>query len=528
MRNNYEDILARVNLVINAIPFLEKENNHEKINNIKKELLLYLSYTEEAIKSLSVIEIPVIPNQEIEINQKKLDKLLEYKKLYLINKDFYESLGINKLLYRMDNSNILEIFNNAVIDLLEILKSINITVMKEDFNYTEYVNKYMAALLDNKDNNDYKLVMKNVFDGIYWEEHEILDNVSINIKQIIANHEKQIKENTEKKLIEFVTLNNINTETAFIEIKELKNLIQDLKNSDPYYVKDLFINDKVDPYKYLPESEYIKKIINYFNPNYDKLNLDSKKEFLNNAYSFKYNLDEYKEFMKYQFLITEVKELLQNKLSKKDVYPEIVKKLNNLLKERETLRKQYIKLMNSKEIILSKKANTYVTEKKKIDKVSKLDLKLKALKEKLNELSDNIKDLQKEKIKNRFEDDLLEAIHEDIKLYDIFKLLCENNIILYDLIKKHDSNLQLNDIEKIANEFNTFVYDSKIDIINNIKLFEFEDMNQIIEKKYKLLNLDFHLENLDEVHKNINDLFIFRNVTISKLDLNAIILYLKK
>ena len=34
--------------------------------------------------------------------------------------------------------------------------------------------------------------------------------------------------------------------------------------------------------------------------------------------------------------------------------------------------------------------------------------------------------------------------------------------------------------------------------------------------------------NLDEVHKNINDLFIFRNVTISKLDLNAIILYLKK
>ena len=82
--------------------------------------------------------------------------------------------------------------------------------------------------------------------------------------------------------------------------------------------------------------------------------------------------------------------------------------------------------------------------------------------------------------------------------------------------------------EKIANEFNTFVYDSKIDIINNIKLFEFEDMNQIIEKKYKLLNLDFHLENLDEVHKNINDLFIFRNVTISKLDLNAIILYLKK
>ena len=232
--------------------------------------------------------------------------------------------------------------------------------------------------------------------------------------------------------------------------------------------------------------------------------------------------------MKYQFLITEVKELLQNKLSKKDVYPEIVKKLNNLLKERETLRKQYIKLMNSKEIILSKKANTYVTEKKKIDKVSKLDLKLKALKEKLNELSDNIKDLQKEKIKNRFEDDLLEAIHEDIKLYDIFKLLCENNIILYDLIKKHDSNLQLNDIENIANEFNTFVYDSKIDIINNIKLFEFENMNQIIEKKYKLLNLDFHLENLDEVHKNINDLFIFRNVTISKLDLNAIILYLKK
>ena len=294
MRNNYEDILERVNLIIKAIPLLEKENNHEKINNIKKELLLYISYTEEAIKSLSVIEIPVIPNQEIDINQKKLDKLLEYKKLYLINKDFYESLGINKLLYRMDNSNILEIFNNAVIDLLEILKSINITVMKEDFNYTEYVNKYMAALLDNKDNSDYKLVMKNVFDGIYWEEHEILDNVSINIKQIIANHEKQIKENTEKKLIEFVTLNNINTETAFIEIKELKNLIQDLKNSDPYYVKDLFINDKVDPYKYLPESEYIKKIINYFNPNYNKINLDSKKEFLNNAYSFKYNLDEYK------------------------------------------------------------------------------------------------------------------------------------------------------------------------------------------------------------------------------------------
>ena len=67
MRNNYEDILARVNLVINAIPFLEKENNHEKINNIKKELLLYLSYTEEAIKSLSVIEIPIIPNKEIKI-----------------------------------------------------------------------------------------------------------------------------------------------------------------------------------------------------------------------------------------------------------------------------------------------------------------------------------------------------------------------------------------------------------------------------------------------------------------------------
>ena len=77
MRNNYEDILERVNLVINAIPFLEKENNHEKINNIKKELLLYLRYTEEAIKSLSVIEIPVIPNQEKDINQKKIEKLIK-------------------------------------------------------------------------------------------------------------------------------------------------------------------------------------------------------------------------------------------------------------------------------------------------------------------------------------------------------------------------------------------------------------------------------------------------------------------
>lgn len=507
MKNNYEDILIRVESIIRAIPLLDST---EKITNLLKEVTLYNNYIKEAINEST--------NKVIQELEKEVETLQKYKKIYLINKNFYDALGINRILYRIDNPDILESFNLDLIRLIRILEKQKIVITKEDFNYTTYVNKYMTVLLDNIGKEGFTQIMKNTFDGIYWEEHDILDNIAVNIKNIFTKNEKFIKDEAQQKLKDYVVENNINEEEAFKKLYETKIKLRDLKDTDPIYIKKLFIEEKINPADY--NNNQILNTINTLNPHFNTFDNNTKNKFFDDVRLCKYELDEYKNYLKYKYLIDDVKKMIDNKNVTASNYQKKEKELQIKTKEHQKLVQKEKKLKDKKEKILKKNTSTFFKEKNKIDKVSVIDEELKSLKEFINPLNDNIKEITKNKDRYKFETTLVNTINDESKIDDVLKLFLSSYTILYDSIKGHYE--EINDIEnRIVDFYNFMTYTDKV-IINNINFKEYENINNIIEDKYKSLNILLDLNDIENAYKNVTTLYNYRNIKYSKINLETI------
>ena len=330
MLNKYETDISINKEVLNNLP---KNNikNQKKYQEKLKELtntyndILKLIEKEMHIREEKYQDFKI--NELINITKTKKENL--YNNLYILdNTTPYEKSNLSKLLYALDNffDNDLESVNNIIKQIILIFKNINIELTIKDFNYTYYVNLYMTKFLENKSQEELKLC----FEDIYFKAPTLFKQISLNFKYLYYTNIKKFLDyykNLENKMLENTSSKEIYNKFFNLNDEYLKLVLE-----DKYTISNKLINGEFNIKNYTKEN-----IINTFklfiNKDILEENIINYKDIMLKLLK---SLIEYQGYLKYSFIIDDLKNKYNNKDKYKNIslnkYKELNKKQNNLFK----------------------------------------------------------------------------------------------------------------------------------------------------------------------------------------------------
>lgn len=446
----------------------------EKLANIKKMYEKDQALVYDEIERRNIKYQTCVKNDNIDILNNSISEDREKLSLLNIFSSSYTKSNLDNVLYDLSHfyTVILEKVNEDILKALLIFRTVDVELSGNDFNYSYYSNTYMTKFLANIDkgviNNN---VLKDFFEKIYWKCPDIISHIVVNFKYLYCLYKKKFDDYYNKLEIKF---NNDN-----LKFKYNSNFINkdNMIFSDIYTIVHYFLDGRED--------------INKFDS--DKIKLECEKIFTNSIdYNDKYNdilnllhtLTEYKYYLKYKYIIDDIKSLYDNKDKYKGTSSKTKKEINKIEK---TIFKYNKKINKLK------------------DKFSKFDS--------LNSLV-NVDILKVQELYNQYEKNIfLEKIFElgdNPTLYDMLLFATSNYNYLIDLIKK-DNNIEFvnNEIE----ELNDFLYYPYINIINNIWFSEDKKIKHVIMDRYNLFGFDISLDELEE--SNLDSLILStRNILI--------------
>lgn len=530
MKENYNDILDRVELIIKAIPTLAKENNEEKNEKLLKEVEFY----KDIVKNIITKKFPIKPNNKIKKYNDKLNILLRYETLLKADIDIGESLEINKYLYRLDNPDTLEQYNKDLLDILKVLLDRKLLVNGNTFNYNRHTKKYMNSFLRETKNEDiiqFNKNMKNVFDGIYWENRNLLKDISRNFKRVLLINNDILKEKSLEEIEKLEEKFGLNKDTYLMEIANIKLAIDNLIQTDPFYIVKKYVVLMLNLNDFKMDEEEINNTINKFMPlNYfNKLDEQSKDNFYENILLLSNDIYEYKMVQEFSFFIDEI---IKNYKNYKVKYDDKLVDYKELQQNQIRVETELTENYNEHKKTLSKKTSPIFTERMKINKLSKLDKKIKKLNEDSETISTQLDKLEKELQKAKFEQYIKNNINEDSSMYDIFNVYQNNYYELAETIKTYKT-LNITELQNKIEEFKEFINGSYSINIKNIRYSEYKKFGNIIVDKYSNAKINIKLENLDDINyiNSLNLLSFYRNIKKANLtpdEINYYINYLKK
>jgi hypothetical protein len=279
------------------------------------------------------------------------------------------------------------------------------------------------------------------------------------------------------------------------------------------------------------DEEEINNTINKFMPlNYfNKLDEQSKDNFYENILLLSNDIYEYKMVQEFSFFIDEI---IKNYKNYKVKYDDKLVDYKELQQNQIRVETELTENYNEHKKTLSKKTSPIFTERMKINKLSKLDKKIKKLNEDSEAISTQLDKLEKELQKAKFEQYIKNNINEDSSIYDIFNVYQNNYYELAETIKTYKT-LNITELQNKIEEFKEFINGSYSINIKNIRYSEYKKFGSIIVDKYSNAKINIKLENLDDINyiNSLNLLSFYRNIKKANLtpdEINYYINYLKK
>ena len=225
------------------------ENNKEVISLMPKKgvkkIREYKLKLQELIDGYSKINESLV--KEIKLRYDKIINIQENPKLAELESELtelqnfsyesnlkttFEKMNLDKLIYDINGyyKKDLKTTNQNILDCIKSFKEAGIEITSEDFNISEYVNEYIAVLLQENNANSERVRKK--FEDIYWKCSELIYHIYVNIRYLYDQNEK--------KLEKFYTLrtNEINEQlkSKYKDLKEKRTLLleeyETLKNRD--------------------------------------------------------------------------------------------------------------------------------------------------------------------------------------------------------------------------------------------------------------------------------------------------------
>lgn len=488
MIDDIKQEIAKTNENLDVLPTNNKKN--------KEKYLEYINSEEGKYQALIDLAKDEIKNRYKKYHKtdcnEELTRLSSEKQDYLMLKNLdskaktYQKMDLDYLLYKLDHFyNIdLDAVNEVINKLVNKFRVVGINLQSKDFNYSSYVNEYMMVVINNGID---KQKIHDVFDNIYWQCPYILLDIGLNFKSIYYRYESRISKYYKEKYKD-----NKGMQEYLDRFNKTINKIENIKHNDEAYIENLFVN------KELIIGEYSETSI-------DKLKHEiiccENESTYNNLLKLNDSLEEYKEYLKYQFIIDDLKKLYADKNNYKGQFINKLKEIN----------KDENKLFN-----LNNKLNKTGLFALKDNKKGEVKIEINNI---INEISQKYKELDD----LYMTDSIYNFITDETSVLDCLKLCANNYFYLAKVIKNQDDSLKENDVNNKILTLKQYLYEGEKSIISNIKINENKNVAQIVMDRYKLVNLnvteeELTLDNIDAFIKKVNSLIYYYD--IKKLNIN--------
>lgn len=511
MRNSNkktDEIIEKIEVEKEILATMPKNNKKnigkylEKIEQLQKEYTSFFNkVTKEMIKRYESI-MNLKSDDKIEKANTELKRIDEILLILNETKTSYEKMGLDKIIYKIDKyyKGNLEDINEQIDNAIQKFEDVGIKLKLSDFNYSSYVYQYMKVFFEEKNKGDTKSKkLKEKFEEVYWKCSDIIIHIELNLRNIYRINQSKIDKYFEKEKKNILKQYGKTRE----EIKKLYDKIKTKRDEkyreDKKNLLDKFLTGECNPKDF--EDEKIKS--NYAKLFKEESDMDSQ-EFQKGILELLNSLYEYKNYLKFEFIINDIKKLYQEKEKYKNSYKESIKRLENLEKQMGKINKR---IARRNMFLKTKEGVKQTSEHKKIIV--------------------DIKSVYKEMEQNKFYNKIFLTLKEDSTIYELLELADSYYNYLTKIIIENNKTIPHEKIEKLIKELNEFLKNPYNNLINNITISEEIDIAIIIKDRYKLLNFnidkeDFSAKNVDNLINILESIIIDYNLKINNINIQDV------
>lgn len=478
--NKLEEIKTKISANQEVLATLPQNN--------KKNIKSYIEKINELIKEFSEYDRLIL--KEIEKRYNKLKNIKENKDinksqielkyyegiLYLLNdiKTSYEKMDLDKLIQNLTyyyKKNI-EIVNENIKNILNKFEEVGINLEEKDFIYSNYAKEYIDTFLwelKNGDINSKKIKAK--FEEIYWKCPNIITHIELNFRYLYLKHEKVIDKYYIKQKEEL--LKEFTSEQIIDRYLNLKRQYLEKQKEDKAIIINNLLNGELNIKEYSKtamKNNYLKFVSA---DTLEKADKNEMNEININLIKLLNIVEEYSIYIKYKFIIDDIKKIYEEKNQYKKIYNQTKKQISKKEQKLISLSKQ----IGNKRIFKSSTDEV-------IAKQDELILELKQL----------YKDLDNNKIYNK----ITTQVNDNTHLKEVLYLASSFYKYLFTYIRDNKNGMLDEEIEKMIKELEQDVNWSYFTILDNITISDNKDIALIIKDRYNLLNINITTEDLDE------------------------------
>lgn len=472
--------------VLSSMPINNAKNlklYKEKVQELKEEYSVYRDQLYAEIELRSKKYLSMKPSNKIEQINKEL---LGFKELALFNpiNTPFEKLGLDNILYSLNHyfKNDLEVVNNDIKRVFEIFRAAGIELTSNDFAYSNYAKKYIFELQSDDDLER----MKDIFEDIHWKCPDVILHIAISIRILFNKNIKKFEEYLKLRQKDVIDT-DLGYEGYLIKQENLSKELIFLQNYDDAAIVSKFMNGELilNDYSKINVDKSYSKFLG------DNVELSIAKKKIKDFENLLSNLDEYKNYLKYTYILEDVKK----KYAERTTHLGATEKIQ---KEISALEGELVKLASD---INSGTTKGFWIFKKKVE-VEQLGL---TLNEKIKELDKKYDEYDDEFIYEMMN----KHLSETSSVYDVFKFVLSYKGYLRKCIKSLDENVTINFVKQNVKEFEKFLNNPTLNVLKNVKFLTDTDVAVVIADHYKLLNIDIDREdieeeNIDTMMKNLN------------------------
>ncbi len=457
-RNNAKNIKACIKQI---------QEYKQKFTQVQEALI------QEMKKRVSELEAIKKGDEVIELEETVENK---EKMLHLINgfQTSYEKMNLDKILFNLNvfyRKN-LEVVNKAILKAIEKFKEVGIVLMPQDFTYSKYANEYITVFFQEMEKGDINSNrVKSKFEEIYWKCPDIIIHIRLNMFYLYTKNEKNIDKYYERKQEE--VLQKFTDGQILNEYIDVKEKLLKAEDTDKYNVINAFYTGKLNTKDYT--EALLKTSYEKFIPKtaLSQIDENKKQEINENLCKLLNSLYEYKNYLKFKFIIDDIRKKYAEKEQNKNIYAQTQKD---------------IATKESKLMKLNNKINGGGIFKKPNEKLTT----------EANNLILEIKKLYIELDRNKIKDKIYNEIHENSTILDALKLASSYYTYLYYCIQDNIKDISEEEIEQLIKELKEFVNWPYYTILDNITVLQEKDISIIIKDRYQLLKINITKEDLEQ------------------------------
>lgn len=496
MINTVEKLNKYLDKIVKELPKLrsdvasEQVVNNQKMEDYLTELREYEEEIYEIVKQKLASVTPFDENPAVSEKYEESEKYRSILKLTGKDEDFEERFGFDRTVYEIGHAKDVDRVNEVLKDFINDMENIGIKLMGSNFNYSTYTERYMDSFFENMNNPRYLLIMKNVFNSIYWECPLLLTHLELCVKNLIINNKKIIIRHLNTLLDS--NLKEVGSTREEIHDLYTKTRIQyeDMRMYDSYNILDYFDNNRQETRKFYTDSDDFKNVLNTIADanEYMHASRDDKKFMLKSIKELYYDVLEYRTVEKFKKQFKFLSEIYENRENIKDNLKDKQKEINKLEKEKARLDKKInglVRKRNTFSIINSKDRINDIN-----DRIKELDGELEI---KINEIKKNYDEL----IFEFFQSTLCKTFNPSTSLFDAAIFFSKFYGILYNQVAS-DNMIEREEVEPRVDEFRHIQYMARSTIMKSIPFTDTKAVKTLIEKKYSLYNMNFELADIDD------------------------------